>query len=888
MKELRNPLLLIPGLAALLLVAVVVLAERVFIANFERLERTDVETKSTQILSALDAELGQLAAYTLDHAQWDEPFRLVVEGERNFFDISMQTSVLQTIGTDLALVVAANGRDLYSVLLLGEGEEATRVAPAPESMLAPMRQWHGRLEELARLPPHRRLFQVDGHIHAFAGARISNSFRSVNTDASLFFARRLDAHELASVRRNVVLPLEMLRLDDMDSRAMDPALADWLAAPDSDLAMLPTARPDRMAGVALLRDLAGKPIAVLRTEVGRELLASGRRNTWLLVGAIATLLTLFVAGAMLLILELRRSNKAQQEEHERYRRVLENIEECVALVDAQSGRIVECNLALQRKLGLREQGLQGMPIEGVFGDFQRRLEEWQKSGGRGPTSFESRLRTRDGSLINTDVTFARLHHSGRELICVVARDVTLRKQAEQEREEHRRKLEHLAGHDPLTGLPNRLYLKTQLPAMLQQAAIDGTQVGLLFLDLDHFKSINDTRGHAAGDELLRVAARRLVSGVASNDTVVRMGGDEFVILVRDLPDRQAAANAAQRVVESLREPLQIDGQPFGLSGSIGIGLFPRDGADAESLLQHADIALYEAKNAGRDNFRFFEPGMSADRSERVVMQQALRQAIGTDELYLEYQPIFNLKDGRLASFEALVRWNPPHAGAVPPERFIAVAEQSGLIHVLGEQVLDMLCRQLAAWRAKGVRLRPVTFNVSPLQLERDSLTQMIRSTAARHGIELPLLQLEVTETALMKEGGRHVASLQSLRESGCRILIDDFGIGYSNLAQLKNLPLDRIKIDRSFVRDMAVDANDAAIVTAVCGMAHDLGLEVVAEGIEETEQHLMLQKLGCDYGQGFHLSRPLTAEACVALLQAAAHAEHVRDTDNKVLQLQRV
>ena len=885
MKLSRHPLLLIPLLAALLLLVTVGLADRVLVANFAQLERDDVEAKSTQIVRALDAELGQLAAYTLDHAQWDEPFRLVMTGRRGFLDISMQTGVLQTIETDLALVLDAKGKDLFSVLLVGEGAEAQRVTPAPESVLAPMRAWHGRLAELATRPPHQRLFRVGDQIYAFYGARITNSTRTVVTDASLFFARRIDANELARVRRNVVLPLEM-RLVGVDGIAgADSQLEQWAATPGVRTAMLPTARPERVAGVALLRDLAGSPIAVLRTEMDRDILSTGRRNTWFLVAAIAGLLAVFVCVALLLIRRLRLSNLAREEEQERYRRVIASLEECVALVDIKSGRLVECNAALQRTLGHVEAELRDRRVEEVFPEYQQLLERWRGVEFGGASSVESPLRAANGRLIDSEVTLAQLQHSGRRLLCLVARDITLRKRAETEREDHRRSLEHLATHDPLTGLPNRLFLRDNLPAMLQHASASGKALALLFLDLDQFKSINDTRGHAAGDELLRETARRLRGSIAASDIVVRMGGDEFVLLVADPGDRQNVSAVAQRVLEAMRQPLKIEDQSFAMSASIGVGVFPDDGQDLESLLKHADIALYEAKSAGRDNIKFFRADMVLGRGERVALQQALRRAIGTDQIRLEYQPIFRLQSGELSSFEALVRWAHPELGPVPPQEFIELAEQSGLIHALGEQILNIVVRQLAAWRSMGLMLKPVTLNVSPLQLARESLTPAIRRVAGHYAIDLNLLHVEVTETALMQEGGRHVAGLRQLRELGCKVLIDDFGTGYSNLAQLKNLPLDRIKIDRSLVADMANDANDAAIVTAVANMAHSLGLEVVAEGIETAEQLLMLQQLGCSYGQGYHFARPMPPEDCIALLEASARSERGTETRLRPLRL---
>jgi diguanylate cyclase (GGDEF)-like protein/PAS domain S-box-containing protein len=881
----RHPFVLIPALAALLLVITVAIADRVLVANFAQLERADVEAKSTQMLQALDAQLGQLTAYTLDHAQWDEPFRLVVDGRRTFLDISMRTGVLQTIETDLALISGAHGDDLFSVLLEGEGTEAQRVTPAPESVLAPMRMWHGRLEELAARPPHQRLFRVGTQIYAFAGARITNSTRTVVTDASMFFARRIDATELAHVRRNVVLPLEMRLVGGDGLSSADSQLEQWAASPGAGTAMLLTAQPDRVAGVALLRDLSGQPIAVLRTELDRSILTTGRRNTWLLVFAIAGLLSVFAGVAMLLIGRLRLSNLARELEQERYQRVVASLEECVALVDLRSGLIVECNAALQRTVSRIEAELRNRRIEDVFPHYGQLLEQWRNAEVAGSSSVESPMRAANGNLIECEVTLAHLHHSGRPLLCLVARDITLRKRSESERDNHRRMMEHLATHDPLTGLPNRLFLRDHLPELLHQARASGLGLSLLYLDIDQFKSINDTRGHAAGDGLLREAAQRLRASIAGGDNVVRMGGDEFVLVVTGSGDRKATERVAQRVLDAMRQPLQIENQSFVMSASVGISVFPDDGVDVESLLKHADIALYEAKKAGRDNIKFFQVEMVHGRGERVALEQALRQAIGTEQIRLVYQPIFKLQNGELSSFEALVRWTHPELGAVPPEQLIELAEQTGLIHSLGEQIMNLVFRQIAAWRSMGLRLKPVTINVSPLQLARESLTPSIRRASAQYAVDLSLLHIEVTETALMQEGGRHVAGLRLLRDCGCKVLIDDFGTGYSNLAQLKNLPLDKIKIDRSLVRDMANDGNDAAIVTAVISMAHSLGLQVVAEGVETAEQQLMLQQLGCGYGQGFYFSRPLPAEDCIALLGIVSRTARGTETTVRSLRL---
>jgi diguanylate cyclase (GGDEF)-like protein/PAS domain S-box-containing protein len=594
---------------------------------------------------------------------------------------------------------------------------------------------------------------------------------------------------------------------------------------------------------------------------------------------VGVLLLSLSALALALCWRLLRASPRRDAMVARSHAVLEGIEEAIAIADGATGRILDANPALLRSTGYRTGDLEDQPLDKVFVDYDR-LCDLARETPRGTVAAfgECRIRARDGRMIDADVTLGEVTHGGTRLLCLVARDITLRKQAERQREEHRRSLEHLANHDPLTGLPNRLALKAQLPQLLQDLTASQGQMALFYIDLDAFKGINDGMGHAAGDELLRITAQRLRSCVSARDSVIRMGGDEFVIIARDLPGRRAAAGIAERIVASLSQPLQVEGEALRVTASVGISLYPEDGMDLESLLKHADIALYEAKNAGRDNFRFFDSDMDIGHGERLALQQALRHAIGTDQIFLEYQPVLDLHTGQMISLEAMVRWRHPELGVLSPGRFIPLAEQCGLMLPLGEQIIELACRQLAAWQAAGVTPRPVALNLSAQQLAQDGLVAMITGLAERSGIALALLQLEVTETAVMQDAGRHVAALEALRGLGCKIFIDDFGTGYSSVSQLKNLPIDRIKIDGSFVRDMPVDANDAAIVGAVVSMARSLGIEFAAEGIESAEQLGMLRDLGCGIGQGFHFSRPIAASQCVALLEQAARNARLSDS----------
>ena len=427
--------------------------------------------------------------------------------------------------------------------------------------------------------------------------------------------------------------------------------------------------------------------------------------------------------------------------------------------------------------------------------------------------------------------------------------------------DHQRKISRLARRDSLTGLPNRLHLQKLLPRLLARASRDGTRLALLNLDLDHFKHVNDSLGHGMGDRLLASIARRLRATVAANDVVVRMGGDEFVIVATQLPDALVVDSIADRIRRALAVPLDIEGVTLSASPSIGISVFPEDGADAEQLFKHADIALYNAKDRGRGNHQFYTAEMNARLNERVSLERALRLALDNNELFVEYQPCFDLQTMRTVSLEALIRWRTADGTYIPPSRFIPIAEQSNLIVEIGEYVLRRVCEQLSEWQRQRVPLVPVSVNISVRQIENAPLASLVTSLAQELGIDANLLYFEITESVAMQNSQQQLGALQALRNLGSRILIDDFGTGYSSLSYLKHLPIDTLKIDRAFVRDMASDANDAAIVRAIVGVAKSLGLMLVAEGIESAEQLECLRRLGCECGQGFFFSPPVSAGA---------------------------
>ena len=461
------------------------------------------------------------------------------------------------------------------------------------------------------------------------------------------------------------------------------------------------------------------------------------------------------------------------------------------------------------------------------------------------------------------------------LIDAVARDLGQwheRRSAEQ-------RIVEMATHDALTGLPNRYLLQDRIGQALAQDARSRKQLAVLFIDLDFFKNINDSLGHDVGDLLLQEVAKRLLDCVRAEDTVARQGGDEFIIVLNSIGKSIDAARVAQKILGLLKLPFRINGNEFYIGSSIGIAIFPDDGSDAETLLKNSDVAMYHAKENGRDNFQFYTEELNKSAHERQALSLDLRYALARNEFVLYYQPLFNGTDNQLYGVEALIRWQHPERGLVAPDKFISLAEETGLIVPIGEWVIEAACKQINAWQEQGYHAPRVAINLSARQFRDNSLVSTIARILEKTGVESKYIALEITESILVDNIERVVETLGHLNALGIHISIDDFGTGYSSLSYLKQFPIDTLKIDRSFVRDIAVDKNDHAIVSAIIAMAH-LGMDVVAEGIETEEQLSILLQQKCNHFQGYYFSKPVVASEIERFLkkkaQRASKLEGVR------------
>jgi diguanylate cyclase (GGDEF)-like protein len=438
-----------------------------------------------------------------------------------------------------------------------------------------------------------------------------------------------------------------------------------------------------------------------------------------------------------------------------------------------------------------------------------------------------------------------------------------------ERKQSEDRIHFLANHDALTGLPNRALLKDRLSQALLYAQRYDRWVTVVFVDLDNFKIVNDSLGHNAGDELLKTVASRMVGCVRASDTVVRLGGDEFVVLLLDQPKSlDIISETVQKLRTAIARPVNVDGHDLRVTSSIGIANYPNDGMDVDVLLANADAAMYRAKEIGRDNFQYYTPALNTKAHEKFVLQEELRNAVANSEFILIYQPQVDLRSGRIFAVEALIRWKHPTLGMVPPIKFIPIAEETGLIVPIGDWVLHEACRQNKAWQDAGLPHVGVSVNVSARQFREKNLIARVVSALTDSGLEAKYLELELTESLIMQDVEQAVQTMKELQDLGVHLSIDDFGTGYSSLSALKNFPVARLKIDKSFISDLPINENDKAVASAVISLGQKLNLRVIAEGVETDDQVAFLRENNCDEMQGYHFSKPVAAQAIEELLKA--------------------
>jgi diguanylate cyclase (GGDEF)-like protein/PAS domain S-box-containing protein len=852
----------------LLLLLLAVSSQRRWQHRAAALERENLNLQLQQLRQQIIAQSSQLADRAGDLAQSDSVTDLLPDNAPLPPDRAALTTLAGT-AVDSLLVVSASQTVRLSANL-AEGRLAF-CPPDPELMRY--------LESVARAPDDRSIrtpHYADGRW--LVARPIVSRTAPTAILGWLAAARSLPGPAAAQLAPPVDGSLLAKPLWGFDAARLPAELLAPADPSGQGFAITTHLSPDNSLGYAALRDGSGRTVWVLRLARAAVDGSSGMGY------AFAALLVL-LAAAVGTLLVFRRHEHRQKSVDARYKAIIDQANDGIVIVDAQTQQVLYTNPAFLDRLGYTDLEAQALTLLDIFAD-----------GSATPESILARLREADsqmalnlqhrcknGSFIDIEVRCNALDVDGRDVLAYVTHDVSLRRKAEQQLIENQNRLDRMAHHDQLTGLPNRHYLTAFLPDAIAAATAASTMLGVVFLDLDRFKHINDTRGHETGDKLLQEVAARLRAVVRDSDVVIRMGGDEFVVVFRNVKAYDEVTQGAGRIIETLNRPIVIDQHPLQTTGSVGVSMFPRDGSNMVELLKHSDTAMYQAKDRGRNNVQMFSQIMNRKLKHRVAVEASLREALRLKQLDVHYQPFINLVTRKVVGLEALMRWCHPVHGMVPADQFIPVAEETGLIVPMGNFVLHRTLQNMNAWRKAGVPLVPVSLNIAPAQLQRGELQSTIATLLKSHALRPEMLQLEMTERAMFDSrapaGDSRQDTMARLRDMGIKIAIDDFGTGYSSLSYLKHWRVDSLKIDRSFVRDLVTHSSDVAIVRAIIAIARHLNIQVIADGIEAYQQAEILRRLGCAVGQGFLFARPMPADQCVELLGDNADTEKTEEED---------
>jgi diguanylate cyclase (GGDEF)-like protein/PAS domain S-box-containing protein len=816
--------------------------------KFENIEQNDVSRSVEVMRKALLGKNTEIETVSRDFARWDDMYSYTASLDPSFEYENFSEAGLDEMNVDLVWLLDPKEKLISS--FENDTDDARYMHPASDAVTAELKRLTPMVRSVLDQEGTLRLVQINGIPHVIAANTILHSDRSGPAAGTLVFARRIAAPEIASVGADTQLNVHFALLDD---RAVASEKQELLAAPDGRRILRRS--KTTIEGQLRLDSIDNHPLAVMYTPLQRSVTQSGQEGVRYLVGLVALLVSLVVAAWHANRGRLKRTADAAALSETRYRAIFERAASGIILFDPASRRVLDANPQAQRLVGATLDELRRRDVAMIFDTPVSLVPGHPRD--EPATSHLAQIVRGDEERRDVEFSIADLDSGTGRVHAMILQDISHRREAERRAQEHQLSLQHLATHDALTGLPNRAFLNEELPRLIDEAARRGDSLSILYIDCDNFKNINDSRGHSIGDDYLRSVARRLRDSIASPDLVVRMGGDEFLVVTRHYGREPDSAAIAERVAAALKKPVRLGEATYSATTSIGLSVYPRDATTMSELLRSADIALYEAKARGRDNVQMFDAAMNKRVHTRLALEQDLRSAVNRDVIEIQLQPIVDIRSGRLVSFEALARWNDPRHGMVPPLSFIEVAEASDLIVELGECVFRSVARQIANWQRAGLKPVPVAVNVSAKQLKRSNLPERLVSIAHEFDIAPHQVEIELTESVAMQDSEQHVTKLHALRDLGVRVSVDDFGTGYSSLAYLRNLPIDYLKIDRTFVRDMNVDRNDAAIVRAIISMAQSLHLGIVAEGIETREHASQLLALGCSIGQGYFFSKPL-------------------------------
>ena len=864
---LRNKatIILTAALAGFLLI-VYAASQVILVRSFSDLEEQDTRRNVQRVQDALSDDLSSLNSQVGDWAAWDESYSFIQDANPDYIKRNLPDATYSELRLNLILFIDPAGQIVFGKTF-DLAEKTT--SPVPDALRHYFTGSNPLLFHSDDLRPSvAGIALLPAGPMLVAARPILTTERTGPLRGTLIMGRYLDNSEIARLAAVTHLAVSLHQPDAMafphDVRQAYRRLLVGKTAVVSRLG------EDSIGGYGLLTDLYDRPALLLRVLNTRPIYRQGQSTIhylmlWLLfIGLLAAIII------RLFLKKLLHSQDKRRDSEERYRAVVEQSNCGIFLADASSKCLLEANAAFLNLFDYGANDITALSLCDVLGASPEDINDVVKNmlqERRQHSMGEKRHYRSDGSHIDLEIMAELISHAGKDVLYVVIRDITKHKQAED-------RILYLAHYDTLTQLPNRLLLQDRLKQNLVYAKHNHCMIALLAIGLDRFKVINDTLGHHIGDQLLRTVAERLMTCVRKGETVSRQGGDEFIVIISDIHHIENIPYIAQRILHCLSKPYVINGNELHLTASIGISLYPNDGEDIDSLMKNADIAMHQAKKEGGNNYQFFTHEMNARTFARMTLENSLRRALRQKEFFLMYQPQVSFGTGQIYGMEALLRWQHPERGLIPPLDFIPIAEETGLIVPIGKWVLRTACNQAKMWQVKGFPPLLLAVNLSARQFIQRDLAQTVAAILRRTGLGAEWLELEVTESLLMENMECAIATMHKLTDLGASFAIDDFGTGYSSLAYLKRIPVSTLKIDRSFIQEVATDAGDAAITSAIIDLAHKLHFKVVAEGVEDAQQLSVMNNLHCDAIQGYYFSRPLNVEDFTRLLQEGRQLQH--------------
>lgn len=854
------------GLAIIALNGILLLLSRqVFLDSYIRLERRQARETLQRGVGVYREHLAFLKRLAGDWAQWDDAYDFMQSRDHRFLLSNVVDSTFTSLNLNVLVFLDDKGK-----IVAGKAFDLNKQSEVP--IYAGLQQlfrdgWSQRVLRIHAQGVHGLVSLPEGSLLMALQPVLTGEGKGPPR-GTLLMGRFLDPAELGRLRAKANLPFEFTRLES------GPEWMPWTktANPRPQI-LLRAVDSHRLRSRILLRDIWGQPAQALGVTLPREIYARGRQA--MVYFHLGLLLFSIAAGSCIWLIWVRlvSSEQKQRDSESLFRHVFQNSVDAFFLCDA-NGRFLDANQQACRVLGRSRPDL----LELGWAD----VADTSLEDARGAANVlsaarflpcEVTMRGRRGQGIPAEISVSRVALLPQSYFFVLARDISERRASENMLREQKLKLDFLAYHDVLTGLPNRLKALELLQGAIARARNRNTTVAALLFDIDRFKNINESLGHVVGDQILMEVARRIQGGLRGSDVVARFGGDEFLVLLENPADGEGGRAVAQKLLKAMACPLQIGRHRFYLTGSVGISLFPQHGGDAQAILKAADNAMFHAKAQGRNTCRFFMPSLQVDVEARLNLETDLHRALEQQQFHLTYQPQFNLQTGSVIGLEALLRWRHPTRGLVPPDEFIPLAEDTGLIVPIGEWVLREACRQMVAWHRGGFPRLRMAVNISARQFRQSGFIDMVFRLLRHYGLEPGLLELEITERVVIQSAEHARNMLTILRQAGICLAVDDFGLGYSSLSYLRTFPFSKLKMDQAFSRNLADDACDRAIAEAIVSMGRTLGMEVVAEGIETALQLDTLRSLGCPSGQGFHLAQPMTAAETAAFLRGHPQGE---------------